>query len=72
MSRNKKRREIPRFNTPIIETHCHLDYLEEAELHETLQQARECGVERVVTIAVSPSNLDKLWRSLMSWWAFSL
>jgi TatD DNase family protein len=32
----KKRREIPRFTTPIIETHCHLDYLDEAQLTSTL------------------------------------
>ena len=26
-----QRRAIPQFDTPIVETHCHLDYLEEAE-----------------------------------------
>ncbi len=59
MSR-KKRREIPRFQTPIIETHCHLDYLDEAQLADTLQRSAEVGVERIITIAVAPGNLDSV------------
>lgn len=55
---SKKRRDIPRFDTPIIETHCHLDYLDAVTLDETLAQAAHVGVERVITIAVSPDNLD--------------
>lgn len=54
----KKRREIPRFQTPIIETHCHLDYLQGDELELTLAKSREVGVEKIITIAVSPDNLD--------------
>lgn len=54
----KQRREIPRFNTPIIETHCHLDYLDRQELPETLEKSREVGVEKIITVAVSPDNLD--------------
>lgn len=54
----KKRREIPRFQTPIIETHCHLDYLDSDSLAQTLAQSREIGVERMITIAVSAGNLD--------------
>lgn len=53
----KKRREIPRFSTPIIETHCHLDYLGEDELEDTLGKSRDVGVEKIITIAVSPDNL---------------
>jgi len=56
----KKRREIPRFATPIIETHCHLDYLDEEQLAFTLQKSREVGIEQIITIAVSPGNLDKV------------
>lgn len=56
----KPRREIPRYQTPIIETHCHLDYLEAAELDAVLARAREVGVERIITIAVSPDNLDRV------------
>jgi len=53
----KQQREIPRFNTPIIETHCHLDYLDRAELDSTLEKSREVGVERIITIAVAVENL---------------
>ena len=53
----KARRAIPVFDYPIIETHCHLDYLPQEALAQTLRQARAVGVERIVTIAVSPDNL---------------
>lgn len=56
----KQRREIPRFRTPIVETHCHLDYLDEEELPEVLDRSLEVGVERIITIAVSPSNLERV------------
>jgi TatD DNase family protein len=54
---NKQRPEIPRFSTPIIETHCHLDYLDQANLDATLKKSLEVGVERIITIAVSRDNL---------------
>ncbi|NND68652.1 MAG: TatD family hydrolase [Halioglobus sp.] len=54
----KSRPDIPRFNTPIIETHCHLDYLDDTELATILARSAEVGIERIVTIAVSPDNLD--------------
>lgn len=54
----KKKRDIPLFEHPIIETHCHLDYLKEAPLEEILQRAHSVGIEKVITIAVSPDNLD--------------
>lgn len=56
----QKRRDIPRFRTPIIETHCHLDYLQEMELVEVLDRSLEIGIERIITVAVSPSNLDRV------------
>jgi TatD DNase family protein len=49
--------EIPRFEHPIFETHCHLDYLPAAELTATLERARAVGVDRIITIAVAPDNL---------------
>ena len=58
MSKSRKRREIPRFEHPIYETHCHLDYLDAEELSDTLNRAAEVGVSRIITIAVSPDNLD--------------
>jgi TatD DNase family protein len=67
----KKRPPIPRFEQPIIETHCHLDYLEESQLEQTLQLSSEVGIERIITIAVSAENLatvrqltqcdDRIW-----------
>ncbi len=57
----KNRREIPQFDTPIVETHCHLDYLDEDELGATLTQCATVGIERIITIAVSPKNLDKVF-----------
>ena len=56
MSKNK-RRDIPRFDTPIVETHCHLDYLDADELPDVLARSAEVGIERIITIAVSPGNL---------------
>ena len=55
---NKDRKAIPRFTTPIIETHCHLDYLTADDLDSELQQASEVGIERFITIAVSKDNLS--------------
>ena len=55
---SKQKREIPNYDLPIIETHCHLDYLKELPLDETLNKAASIGVERVITIAVSPDNLE--------------
>lgn len=54
---SKKRRDIPVFEHPIIETHCHLDYLKDRPLEETLAEAQRVNIERIITIAVSPDNL---------------
>ena len=56
----KQRRDIPRFSTPIIETHCHLDYLADAELGDILQKSGDVGIERIITIAVSADNLERV------------
>lgn len=55
---SKKRRDIPVFDHPIIETHCHLDYLKDQPLADILEQSRKVNIERVITIAVSPDNLE--------------
>lgn len=55
-----RRREIPRFDTPIIETHCHLDYLDALQLETTLEQCSAVGIEQIITIAVSPDNLQRV------------
>lgn len=56
----KTKRDIPNFQLPIIETHFHLDYLKEGSTEEILEKARAIGVERFMTIAVSPDNLEKV------------
>lgn len=55
-----KKRDIPVFEHPIIETHCHLDYLEGEALAETIAAAQAVNIERIITIAVSADNLDKV------------
>ena len=57
-----KRRDIPHFKTPIIETHCHLDYLDQADLEVTLAKSRQVGIERIITIAVSADNLESVMK----------
>ncbi len=44
----------------ITETHCHLEYLKDRPLDETLRLAAEAGIDRIVTIGVDPGNLDKV------------
>ena len=56
----KNPRPIPMFDHPIIETHCHLDYLEGEDLFETITKSKQHGIEKIITIAVSPDNLKKV------------
>ncbi len=56
-----KKRDIPAFGHPIIETHCHLDYLKEHDLEALVNQAQAVGIERIITIAVAPDNLDTVF-----------
>ena len=42
----------------IVETHCHLDYLKARPIEETLKLSLEAGVDKIITIGVSPDNLD--------------
>lgn len=53
-----KKRDIPVFEHPLIETHCHLDYLEGDALADSLSAAEAVNIERIITIAVSPDNLE--------------
>ena len=56
----KNKRDIPNYQLPIIETHFHLDYLKEGSPDEILAKARSHGIDRFLTIAVSPDNLAKV------------
>lgn len=56
--RARPKPEIPRFEHPIFETHCHLDYLPPEELTATLEKTQNVGVDKIITIAVAPGNLD--------------
>lgn len=51
-------KQIPTFATPLIETHCHLDYLQQADPATMVARAQQQGIQRLVTIAVAPENLD--------------
>ncbi|MBD3657529.1 MULTISPECIES: TatD family hydrolase [Marinobacter] len=57
---SRKKREIPVFDHPIIETHCHLDYLKDQPLADILAETRRVNIEKVITIAVSPDNLARV------------
>ncbi|MGB0453293.1 MAG: TatD family hydrolase [Bacteriovoracaceae bacterium] len=56
----KKEKSIPKFQNEIIETHCHLDYLKDQSPEEAIKEAGEYNVQKIITIAVSPSNLDSV------------
>ncbi len=53
---SSKNHPIPQFGRPIIETHCHLDYLKASPVADILAAASAVGVERFITIGVSPDN----------------
>ena len=48
---------LPHYATPLIETHCHLDYLANEDLERAVALAAQVGIERLITIAVTPDNL---------------
>lgn len=50
------KRAIPAFSQPMIDTHCHLDYLKERPLDELIKCALEANIQSLITIAVSPAN----------------
>lgn len=41
-----------------IETHCHLDYLKDRPLEETLSLAKTAMIEKIITISVEPDNFE--------------
>jgi TatD DNase family protein len=43
---------------PLIETHCHLDYIKSLTPDENVERCEKIGIEKLITISVTPSNLD--------------
>ncbi len=60
-SKKSSRRDIPVFTHPIVETHCHLDYLKSHELDELLEKVKTYNIEKIITIAVEPNNLKTVF-----------
>ena len=54
---NKKRKDIPKYDLGLIETHCHLDYLKQNTLEDILLRCQEHHIEKIITISVEPKNL---------------
>ena len=42
-----------------IETHCHIDYLKNVEAEKLILDAKNFGIERMITISVSPDNINQ-------------
>ena len=55
MSKKKKEELLP-LGHPIFETHCHLDYLKRFALDDLLEKCQQVGVEKIMTIGVSPEH----------------
>ena len=49
----------------LVDSHCHLDYLEEP-IEAIRQEAKELGVHRFLTIGVEEKNWEKLLSSVVS------
>ena len=43
---------------PLIETHCHLDYLKKHSVEQVVSLSQKIGIKKIITISVSPSNLE--------------
>lgn len=43
---------------PIIETHCHLDYLKNIGLDNLINTTTQLGIEKIITISVAPNNFQ--------------
>lgn len=56
----KSNHQIPKFESGLIESHCHLDYLKQLSTEEIIKTSLDHGIEKIVTIAVDPDNLDNV------------
>lgn len=57
---SKKRKNIPLFTLPIIETHFHLDMLKANSRDEVVSLCLKQNIEKMITISTMPSNLDEV------------
>lgn len=57
---SKKRKDIPLFTLPIIETHFHLDMLKANSRDEVVSLCLKQNIEKMITISTMPSNLDEV------------
>jgi TatD DNase family protein len=55
---SKKKRDIPLYKTPIIETHFHLDMLKALDADDIVKKSSDQNIEKMITISTSPENLD--------------
>jgi TatD DNase family protein len=56
----KREGKEPLSQFPLIETHCHLDYLKENNVDQVVSLAKKIGIEKIITISVSLSNLEEV------------
>ena len=42
----------------VVETHCHLDMLKEQSLNAIIDQSKQLGINKIITISISPENFD--------------
>lgn len=57
---SKKKRDIPTFELPIIETHFHLDMLKSMTREEIVEKTRIHNIEKLITISTNAHNLDEV------------
>lgn len=58
----KRRREIPIFEKPIIETHFHMDYLKDLSSAQLLEKSIAHNIEKFITISVSSENIQSAFQ----------
>ena len=56
---SKSSKPIPVYDHPIIETHCHLDYLKQDSVEAIVNRANSVGVESLITIAVEKGKATR-------------
>ncbi len=44
----------------LTDTHCHLDYLKACSIVQTIEEAGQASVHKIITISVDPANLDEV------------